>query len=1109
MIKRLLSAGLLSIMMTFPLYLAYAQTDATSLMKKMETIDVVSVKSEFIPNRGQWPKEVLFLGRSNNVDVWITTHGAEFDMYRTDMTMPRTTEERFAFISEKRESKIHRVGQNIRLESSGAPGAVFGINQNAGYRNYFLGNDRSKWTTNVPIFESVQINEMYSGIDAVIQFENGMPRYDFIVKPGSDPANIALKFTGASDVTVDENGSSITLKTSFGDIKSGRITAYQEINGIRSIVPCSFKPNNDSDNLIQFRVGNYNQSYPLVIDPLIYATYLGEKTNDKIASIIADKFGNIIVVGATDAATFPATTGAYDISYNGGLDGYITKFNSALSNIIFSTYIGGGADDQVNSVSLDDNQNIYIGGETASTTFPVPGGWKTQHAGQIDGFVAKISADGSQINYGSFIGGSGVDRVLSVTSNQIGELAVGGETNSPNFSTGGTSLYQKTRQGAFDGFLARFKPTGASVDFSTYFGGSGNDRISCVSYNPGSSYIFYGGECSDPLTQGENTSSGGTFPVPSSWYPSRKPFDNTFNNGVDGFVGNITVNGSFSNEDAQFNSYLGSDLDDRIINLAVGQDNSVLVVGATQMGQKTKFPLQTGASKGGFDIFVVRVKAGGKDLVGTSTFGGSSDDFATAIVPVIDLLTGSAGDYYVAGTTASTNFPTNAIAPIQSPIQPVFGGKTDMFIMRVNSTLGSVYSTYLGGKGDDAATGIIATDRGDFYVAGTTNSDSIGAVSDSYKRKLSGGTDGYIAKIVVTGQIALTAPTTGASFCPGGAAPTNITWTRQDLDPSNEVKIFVTSDGGATWNFIDSTDKTTYGWKIPANAIPANNYRIRIVHYSGLKSESGNFTVLGPASVAEHPSGETICPGEPVTLKAKGSGSGKLAFQWKKNGTAINGARDSIFTITSVQPKDSGEYTVDISNTCFTATSKSAKVIVKPATKITEQPKGATIKEGASYTFTVKNAGLKSTYQWYKDNFLLLNQTSSSYSISSASPGDAGSYTVKIAGECGTDSSVAAILAVEAASGVEEALYVKIRPQIIAQLDGNDVNAIITTLMQGACEVSFSDNSGISIAKNYFGGMPNVQQSMKFNASSLSSGVYWIVVTQNGITSSYKLSIVR
>lgn len=1076
-----------------------------------EAATAVSKQSVFIQNKGQWPSDVLFYGRSGSADVWLTARGIEFDIHRSEVSLPRSTAEQYAFISEKRTSKIRRVGQLVRLESSGSvASSVLGLKSDGSTRNFFFGKDQSKWATNIPGYETVQLTEMFPGIDAVAQFENGLPRYDFIVKPGANPNDISLNFTGASEVSVADNGEYITLHTELGDIRSGRIVAYQEINGSRYSIPCSFISKKGSSKTVKFQIGKYDNAHPLIIDPLIYSTYLGESGADKIMAMTADKFGNIIAVGSTDAVTYPATTGAYDTTFNGGLDGFVTKFNPMLSKIIFSTYIGGGADDQVNSVSLDDEQSIYIGGETASASFPTPGGWKTTHAGALDGFVAKISANGSALGYGSFIGGGGNDRVLSVHSNQIGELAVGGETNSQNFSTGGTSLYQKNRQGAFDGFLARFKPTGASVDFSTYFGGAGDDRISGVAHDAGSSYVYFGGECGDPLTTGTNTN--GTFPVPTGGWggcTSCKPYDNTFNNGIDGFVGCITVTGGFSNQNTQYIGYIGSNLDDRVTALAVGQDNSLIITGATQMGQTTKFPLQTAPGNGGFDVFVVRVKAGGRDLLLSTIFGGSGDDVGTAIVPVIDLLTGSAGDYYIAGKTVSSNFPTLATAPIQSPIQPTLGGKSDMFVTRVSSTFSPVYSTYLGGKGDDAATSILATDRADYYIAGITNSDSIGAVPESYKRKFAGGTDGYIAKVVVTGHVALSSPTTGAAFCPGGSAPTNIAWTRQDLDPSNVVKIFVTSDGGSTWNYIDSTDKTSYGWKIPANATPSNSYRIRLLHYSGLKSESGNFTILGPASIAEHPQNDTLCPKAALRLQAKGAGSGKLTYQWKKNGVNINGARDSVYTIPSVSPQDAADYTVEVANLCYTAVSRAAKVVVKPATSITEQPKGKTIKEQESYTFTVKSAGLKTSYQWHKDGFKLLNATESTYKIASASLGDAGSYTVIVSGECGIDSSQAAVLIVEKANSVEEDIAAKLRPVISTHIFGDEINALITPALQGACEVSLTDNSGNILAKNYFNGISGVMQTVLFNTASVPSGVYWIAVTQNGFTNTFKLPVVR
>lgn len=1105
MTKQILFAGLFAVCTAFPAVQLHAQLLDDATQAKAENAVAVAGNSVFIPNMGQWSPHVLFYGQSGGMDVWVTARGVEFDIHRTEVTMPRSPEERFAFITESRTSKIHRSGQLVRMESAGSPGNVTGEKSNGSTRNYFYGNNKNKWVSNVPVFEAVKLAEMYPGVDAIVQFENGLPRYDFVVKPGSDPANIALKFTGASDISVSEKGDYITLKTQFGDVRSGRIVAYQENAGSRISIPCTFTSKTSA--AVQFNVGEYDRSRPLIIDPLIYSTYLGESGADKINAMVADKAGNIIVVGSTDAATYPFTTGVYDSTYNGGLDCFITKFNPMLSKILFSTYMGAGADDQINAVSLDDANNIFVGGETISTTFPTLAGWKMLHAGSTDGFVARFNATGSQLVYSSFIGGGGVDRVLTVNANLVGELAVGGETNSTNFTTGGSSIYQKNRQGNVDGFLARFKSGGGSVDFSTYIGGSGNDRINSVSYNPGSSFIYFGGECSELLTAGTNAPNG-TFPTPvppmgpNPGDPGRKPYDNTFNDAVDGIVGAISITGGFDDITNQYLGYVGTELDDRVIAIAVGQDNSLIVTGASKMGQTRKLPGITTAGKGGFDVFVIRYKAGGRDFTSSTFFGGSGDDIGNAIVPIFDLLTGAAGDYYVAGSTLSTNYPT-----IASPLQTVAGGKTDMFITRINSSFNVIYSTYLGGKGDDIARSIISTDRGDYYVAGTTTTDSLGALPESFDKKLAGGTDGYIAKVVVLGAISLAAPTQGASFCPGTS--TNISWTRSDLDPSNEVRLFYSSDGGASWNYIDSTDKQSYSWKISGSAVPGTSYKVRVLHYSGLKTESGNFSILGPASITTQPKGDTLCPGNPFTMRVAGQGSGKLTYQWLKGAAQISGARDSIYTIASVTPADAADYSVEVSNICQKITSSVVKLVVKPKTAVTEQPSGGSVDAGKSFTFKVKTAGLNRTYQWLKDGFKLPGATDTAYTINSATAGDSGMYRLIVIGECGTDTSAAVELKVIPVGGVDEELAAKLRPRITASMNSNEIISVITPAAQGACEVALTDNTGKVIAKNYFSGFPDVQQTIVFGTEQLISGVYWIAVTQGGFTGTFKFAVMR
>ena len=125
----------------------------------------------------------------------------------------------------------------------------------------------------------------------------------------------------------------------------------------------------------------------------------------------------------------PVITGSYDTQYNGGIDGVVIRYSPQLQNVISLTYLGGGGDDIINAVAIDFNGGIFVGGETGSTNFPLSTSWKDAFKAGIDGFVAKLSSNGSQLVYSSYIPGSLDERVLAIAARPTGELLVGGVTN--------------------------------------------------------------------------------------------------------------------------------------------------------------------------------------------------------------------------------------------------------------------------------------------------------------------------------------------------------------------------------------------------------------------------------------------------------------------------------------------------------------------------------------------------------------------------------------------------------------------------------------------------------------------------------------------------------
>jgi hypothetical protein len=209
---------------------------------------------------------------------------------------------------------------------------------------------------------------------------------------------------------------------------------------------------------------------------LSYSTYLGGSNLDECAGIAVDTTGAAFVTGTTMSANFPmaaALQPALASTYSP--DAFLTKVSPAGTSFVFSTYIGGEGVDNGNTVQLDSSDNAYVGGATSSTLFPVTSGaFQSQLLGTYNGFLCKVASNGSEILYGTYLGGSGVDSITSLFVDSSGNMVTAGFTTSSNFPT--VAPIQAAFGGDVDAFVAVFPTAGTSLEFASYIGGAGDDR---------------------------------------------------------------------------------------------------------------------------------------------------------------------------------------------------------------------------------------------------------------------------------------------------------------------------------------------------------------------------------------------------------------------------------------------------------------------------------------------------------------------------------------------------------------------------------------------------------------------------------------------------------
>src|SRR5712692_937462 len=247
----------------------------------------------------------------------------------------------------------------MKLRNANPAAKVTGLDELAGTSNYFIGNDPTKWRTNVPTYEKVKYEGIYSGIDLVYYGNQRQLEYDFIVAPGADPRRIAFDVRGAKRIRQDVHGDLVLrMQMGEGEIRWHKPVVYHEKDGARQLVAARYAITDT--NRVGFELSKYDESLPLYIDPLIYSTFLGGSGDDIGLGIALDSSGNAYVSGQTGSADFPTMNPLQPANAGGFSDGFVTKINPTGSALVYSTYLGGSGDDWGAGIAVDSGGDAYI-----------------------------------------------------------------------------------------------------------------------------------------------------------------------------------------------------------------------------------------------------------------------------------------------------------------------------------------------------------------------------------------------------------------------------------------------------------------------------------------------------------------------------------------------------------------------------------------------------------------------------------------------------------------------------------------------------------------------------------------------------------------------------
>lgn len=683
----------------------------------------------FEANQGQANPQVKFLSRGRGYTASLTAGGivlslrpAEVIPFRSG-TRPQS----------KRSSDILQ----FNLVGAAANPVVIGEDPQPGRVNYFIGNDKSKWRTNVPTFGKVRYKNVYPGIDLVYYGNHRQLEYDFAISPGADSSVIQFEIKGSREIEIDPEGS-LVLKTNHGQLRFQSPAIYQESNGSR--VPLPGKYVLKRATRVGFQVANVDPKKPLVIDPvLIYSTYLGGSGNDQPTGIAVDGNGNIYVAGFTDSADFPlATLG----SLTSGTDHvFVAKFNSTGSNLVYADYIGGNSQDYGYALTLDSTGEAYVTGSTASSNFPVVSAFQGTYPGAFNAFLTKISTDGSSLLYSTYLGGNGSDLPTSIALDGSSNILVAGNTSSTNFPV--VNGFQSTvspNQGGYYGtygFITKFTADGSSLVYSTYLGGSSNVPYNCNG-TPCWGSPFTGIQSMALDAGGNAYVAGGTntynFPATPGAYSTS---DTTQLNATVGFVSKFSGAGTL---DYSTYFYETSGLFTNLDAIAVDASGSAYVTGSAY--SDGTFPItstsicnQSVYGIGCSYAFVTKFDPSAATLV-YSTFLGPNNYGIPAVISL-----DQNNDAYVLASTSSNSFG------IVNGMEAYAGGN-DILLVEIDPVAGSeLLATYLGGSADERAAAMAIDSSGNIYVTGTTDSTDFPTTQGAFQGELGGNTDAFVMKI--------------------------------------------------------------------------------------------------------------------------------------------------------------------------------------------------------------------------------------------------------------------------------------------------------------------------------------------------------------------------
>ena len=553
----------------------------SSLGKVREASSLGQLPLDFVENRGQWGTSAKFVARKG-------PRAAAFE--RDAIRLFLGTEQ--------------PISLGLTFEGASKEVTLAGEQKRSGFYNYFIGNDPSKWQSQVTAYSSVLYRGLYDGIDVRVREEAGRLEYDLLLAPGADLAQVVIRADGTTGLALESDGS-LLLATAEGSLRQTLPRTWEELpTGEKRAIQSRVR--RLDAHRYAFEVPDRDLKLALIIDPgLDWSTFLGGGNREEIhgLALTRDGSGDVVVAGHTWSADFPATAGAFSAN---PVVPFVARLNASGTALVYATLFGGTGGNVAYAfdVALDALSAPVVVGTTNTLDFPTTAGaYDTTFnapSGSLnrewDAFVTRFNQTGSQLVFSTFLGAApipdatrpggergGAEEAHKVVVDALDSVIVAGWTTSEDFPTT-LGAYDRTLEtltvpvqggtieSRIDAFIARFNPTGTQLTYSTYLGGQSDDRVKDMVMDSQGVLTLVGVEA--PLetfdAQNNRTDHGTPFPTTAD------AVSRTHLGASDAFVARLSLDGAGA-ADLKYSTILGGFYIDESTSVALDPNNPELV----------------------------------------------------------------------------------------------------------------------------------------------------------------------------------------------------------------------------------------------------------------------------------------------------------------------------------------------------------------------------------------------------------------------------------------------------------------------------------------------------------------------------------------------------